>query len=57
MATKLGSYPQGVKSGHEGPVHIDQKGPSPGQSVLTKCGPQQDVPYKSGPGVPNKRVD
>lgn len=39
------------------PETISQKGSMPMQGTFTRTDPQKDVPYKSGPGVPNKRVD
>lgn len=54
---KTPQNPQGRQiDGHDGPVHVDQFKNSPGQSELTRISPQ-DAPYRSGPGVPNKRVD
>lgn len=36
------------------PEIIDPKGPSPGQSTLTRTSAQKDVPFKSSPATPKK---
>lgn len=42
---------------HEGPAPVDQFTNSPTQGVLTRCGDQEYVPYKSASGTPNANVD